>query len=183
MSAFQDGFPDLTVFLTFGHSLLWKQSDQGKKPLAECRYGLLVPFLDGMIDAARGKARIVDGHEMSYGYRDASAFIRAHRAIAEESAALAADRAAYHRVVSAGFGLWLDYDWRKKGWQTSDLENNYFSPARLETSLRAALEQADEFVWIYTETPRWWSDQGGAIKLPPAYVETVRRVRRALVGD
>ncbi len=183
MAAFQDGFPDLTVFLTFGHSLLWKQSDQGKKPLAECRYGLLVPFLNGMIDAAEGKARIVDGHEMSYGYRDAGAFIRAHRAIAADAAALAADRAAYHRVVSAGFGLWLDYDWRKKKWQTDDLEKNYFSPARLETSLRAALEQADEFVWIYTETPRWWSEQGGAIKLPPAYVETVRRVRRALVGE
>jgi hypothetical protein len=183
MAALQDGFPDLTVFLTFGHSLLWKQSDQGKKPLVECRYGLLVPFLDGMIAAAHGKARIVDGHEMSYGYRDAGGFIRAHRAIADEAAAMAADRAGYHRVVSAGFGLWLDYDWRKHGWQTVEVEQNYFSPARLETSLRAALEQADEFVWIYTETPRWWSDPGGAIKLPPAYVETVRRVRRALVGD
>src|SRR5262249_2415439 len=62
MTAFQDGFPDLTVFLTFGHSLLWKQSDQGRKPLADCPYGLLVPFVDGMIDAAKGKTRLVDGH-------------------------------------------------------------------------------------------------------------------------
>ena len=139
MTAFQEGFPDLTVFLTFGHSLLWKQSEHGKKPLAECRYGLLVPFLDGMIEAARGQTRIVDGHELSYGYRDAEAFARG----------LPGDQAAtpppwpptgrpISACVSAGFGLWLDYDWRKQGWNTGDLEKNYFSPERFETSLRAA---------------------------------------------
>jgi hypothetical protein len=63
------------------------------------------------------------------------------------------------------------------------VESNHFSPGRFETSLRAAVEQSDEFVWIYTEKPRWWSEAGKAIDLPPAYVETVRSVRRALVGD
>ena len=51
----QDGYPDLTVFLTFGDSLPWKQGERGKSPLAECPDGLLVPFLDGMIEAARGR--------------------------------------------------------------------------------------------------------------------------------
>src|SRR5262249_20389105 len=119
----------------------------------------------------------------SYGYRDADAFIQAHRAIRRDAASLAADPDAYRRVVSAGFGLWLDYDWRKKGWDTGDLAKNYFSPDRFETSLRVAVEQSDEFVWIYTEKPRWWSEKGGSIDLPPAYVEAVRRVRRALVGE
>jgi hypothetical protein len=183
MGALQEGYPNLTVFLTFGDSLLWKQSEQGKKPLAECSYGLLVPFLDGMIEAARGRTRIVDGHELSYGYRDASLFIDARRAIAREAAALAADRAAYGRVISAGFGLWLDYDWRKKGWDTRDPGKNYFSPDGIETALRAALEQSDEYVWLYTETPRWWSETGRSVALPPAYVEAVRRARTALGGD
>ncbi len=178
MTAFQKEFPDLIVFVTFGHSLLWEQSEHGKKTLAECRYGLLVPFLDGMIGAAGGRTRIVDGHEMSYGYRDADAFTRAHRTIKEDSATLAEDRAAYRRTVSVGFGLWLDYDWREKGWDIKDPEKNYFSPARFETSLHAAIEQADEFVWIYTEKPRWWSPSGKSVDLPPAYVEVVRRVHR-----
>ena len=182
MAAFQEGFPDLTVFLTFGHSLVWKQSERGKKPLAECPDGLLVPFLDGMIEAAEERTRLVDGHELSYGYRDADAFVHARRDDqTHAAAALAADRAGYARVVSAGFGLWLDYDWRKKGWNTARPDKNYFSPAGFETSLRAALEQSDEYVWIYTEKPRWWSEQKGTIDLPPAYVETVRRVRRALL--
>jgi hypothetical protein len=183
MRAFQDGFPDLTVLLTFGHSLLWKESDQGRRALADCRYGLLVPFLDGMIGAAAGKSRLVDGHEMSYGYRDARAFAAAHHSVKQAAAALAADPAAYRRVVSAGFGLWLDYDWRKKGWNVSDLNENYFSPGRFEISLRAAVEQSDEYVWIYTETPRWWSEAGGPVKLPSEYVAAIRGVRRALVGE
>ncbi len=74
MAAFQEGFPGLTVLFTFGHSFVWRQSDQGKKPLEKCPDGLLVPFLDGMIEGARAGARLIDGHEMSYGYLDAEAF-------------------------------------------------------------------------------------------------------------
>ena len=178
MTAFQSEFPNLTVFVTFGHSLLWKQTGGGKKPLAECRYGLLVPFLDGIIDEAKGRTRVVDGHEMSYGYRDADAFAQAYRTIKEHAATLSADPARYRRVVSAGFGLWLDYDWRKKGWDTTDLEKNYFSPSRFQTSLLTALEHSDEFVWIYTEKPRWWSPAGKPVDLPSMYVDMVRRARQ-----
>lgn len=95
MTAFQDGYPGLTVLLTFGHSLAWKQSEQGKRPLAEGGYGLLVPFLDGMIEAAKAGTRLVDAYEQSYGYRDANAFERAYRAIKDDAAALAADPTAY----------------------------------------------------------------------------------------
>jgi hypothetical protein len=183
MTALQQGYPDLTVFLTFGDSLPWKQSEHGKKPLADCSYGLLAPFLDGTIEAARGRTRIVDGHEPSYGYREAKDFIDARRAIARDAAALAADREAYRRVVSVGFGLWLDHDWRTRGWDTRNPEKNYFTPAGFEAALRAALEQSDEYVWIYGETPRWWSETGESVALPPAYVDAVRRARKALVGD
>ena len=58
------------------------------------------------------------------------------------------------------------------------LEANYFSPDRFEVSLRTAIEQTDEYVWIYTEKPRWWSEGGGTVDLPAAYVETVQKVRR-----
>jgi hypothetical protein len=183
MIAFQEGFPDLTVFVTFGHSLVWKQSDGGKKPLSVCHDGLLVPFLDGMIEAASGKARLVDGHELSYGYRDQALFLQAREVIKIKAAGLAVDQLKYKDVVSAGFGLWLDYDRAKYGWNTAKIESNYFSPERFASSLRGAVEQADEYVWVYTEKPRWWSNSGGAVDLPPAYVEAVRHVRQSLAAD
>ena len=58
MTAFQEGYPDLTVFLTFGYSLPWVLSDHGRKPLAETPYGLLAPFLDGLLEAASGRTRV-----------------------------------------------------------------------------------------------------------------------------
>jgi hypothetical protein len=180
MTAFQGGFPDLTVFVTFGHSLIWKQSEGGKKPLADCKDGLLVPFLDGMIEAAAGNTRIIDGHELSYGYREAGLFAQAREKIKFKAAGLAADRLKYQRVVSAGFGVWLDYDWPKNGWNTAKIDSNYFSPGRFESSLHAAVEQTDEYVWIYSEKPRWWSEGGGALNLPRPYVDVLRRVRSAM---
>ena len=60
MSALQGGYPGLTVFLTFGHSLPFVLSDGGRRPLADTHYGLLAPFLDGLVEAARGGTRIID---------------------------------------------------------------------------------------------------------------------------
>jgi hypothetical protein len=90
---------------------------------------------------------------------------------------LARDPAQYGRCLSVGFGLWLDQDWRKNGWNVDDVAKNYFTPGTFQDSVHAALAAADEYVWIYTETPRWWSDQGGPVKLPAAYVEALRNAR------
>ena len=157
--------------------MLWRQSDQGKKPLADCKYGLLVPFFDGMIDGAEGKTRIIDGYELSYGYKTPEQFSAAYQAITRDSASLMADPAGYRRVVSPGFGLWLDHDWRKRGWNTENLEANYFSPGGFQSAVRLAMQRTDEYVWIYTETPRWWTDEGKAKALPEAYVKAIRRAR------
>jgi hypothetical protein len=179
LEALQEGYPGLTVLLTFGYSLPWMQSLGGKQPLAECQYGLLAPFLDGMVEAARGRTRIVDGYELSYGYRDPPQFAAARRTMKEELLPLVADRAAYARVISVGFGLWVDYNWRAHGWRTDHPEANYFTPPVFEQSLRAALSAADEYVWVYTETPRWWTTTGGAKDLPAEYINAVRRSRVA----
>jgi len=45
MQAFQEGFPGLKVLMTFGYGMPWQESDSGKRPLRECAYGLLAPFL------------------------------------------------------------------------------------------------------------------------------------------
>ena len=180
MTAFQAGFPDVVILLTFGHSLPWVESGRGKTALAETPYGLLAPFLDGMVEAARGKAKIVDGYELSYGYKTAARFAEAYATIKDGVFPIVADRAAYARVVSAGFGLWLDYDWRKTGWDVADPSKNYFTPELFESSVRAAIERSDEYVWIYTETPRWWSVDGGPVKLPAAYDAALRRARTGI---
>jgi hypothetical protein len=183
MEAFQEGFPDLVVLMTFGPSLPRRQMLRSGKPLSQVECGLLVPFVDGMVEACRGQARLVDGFEPSYGFKTAGEFEDGHRLMTAGVADVVADAALYRRRVSAGFGLWLDYDWRKNGWDEGDPSRNYFTPEGFEASVRAALGRSDEFVWIYTETPRWWSPKGGPMKLPEAYDAAIRRARRGLTAD
>ncbi len=79
MTAFQEGYPGLEVFLTFGYCLPWVQSERGKKPLADCDYGLLAPFLDGLVEGARGPTRLIDGVELAYGYHTPERFAEGSR--------------------------------------------------------------------------------------------------------
>jgi hypothetical protein len=177
MQSFQDGYPGLTVFLTFAYSLPWMESHAGQGALAECHYGLLAPFVDGLLEEARGRTRLMDGHEISYGYKQPAQFTAAYQTMQTGLLPIVRDPEKYRRSVSLGFGLWMDQDWRKNGWDVDDVSKNYFTPETFETSVRIALATADEFVWIYTETPRWWSDLGGPVKLPPAYAEALRKAR------
>jgi hypothetical protein len=179
MQAFQDGFPGLTLFLTFGYSLPWTESSAGKGPLADCNYGLLAPFLDGMVEGASGHTRIVDGHELSYGYKSAEQFAKALTAMKQDLLPLVRDPVKYQSVFSFGFGVWIDNDWRKCGWDTEDFAKNYFTPETIEASVTEALRTADEYVWIYSETPRWWSAEGKPVKLPPAYAQALAKARLA----
>jgi hypothetical protein len=176
MNAFQSGFPGLKVLMTFGYgSKPWQESDGGKRPLRECTYGLVAPFLDGMIEAAQGKTQLIDGCESAYSYFEEKKFRTARKMIQKDVLAMVADREKYQKVFSTSFGLWMDYQWKDQGWNVDHPERNPWTPDKFEEIVRVALTYADEYVWIYSETPRWWSDQGVPIKLPPAYDAAIRR--------
>lgn len=177
MHAFEQGFPGLELFVTFGYELPWMELQNGRRALAECPRGLLAPFLDGLVAGAR-RGRIVDGFEPSYGYRDPALFADARRMMLDDVLPIVGDRERYRSVVSLGFGLWLDHEWRREGWHARDPSRNYFTPEALERSLCAALREADEYVWLYMEIPRRWTDDGTPLDLPPVYLDAVRRARR-----
>ena len=79
----------------------------------------------------------------------------------------------FEEQVRVGFGLWLDNDWDIHGWNEKDFSKNYFTPSAFEQSVRAALTVSDEYVWIYSGTPRWWTNE----KLPPAYMDALKAAR------
>lgn len=181
MQAFEDGYPGLTVMLSFGHSYAFWYSTRFRRPLPETPYGLLPAFVDGLIEGAR-TGRIVDGHEHSYWFEEPARFQAAYQIMRDGVLPLVADPERYRRVMSFGFGIWLDYDWRNQGWDVSDFSRNHFTPSELYTATRAALETADEYVWIYSEQPRWWTPEGGPLRLPAAYDHALRRARRDAAG-
>ena len=181
MQAFQAGYPGLTVFLTFGYSIAWAQMGGGRKALVDCQYGLLPSFLDGLIDAAGEGTRVIDGCELAYGYRDTRLFRKEYDTMKTGLLSIVANPQKYHAVVSLGFGLWLDRGSHKQPWDTVSLTNNFYSPDQFQASVQEALRVTDEYVWIYTEVPRWWTESGAPTNLPPAYIDSVRQARTVQV--
>lgn len=181
MEAFEQGYPGLTVLLSLGHSAAFWPEPGGHQPLATVYYGLLPAFVDGLIDGARA-GRIVDGFEPSYAYKQPERFRDGYRTMSEGVLPIVADPDRYRRVMSFGFGIWMDYEWRRHGWNVFDFSKNHFTPAELQTAVRAALQTADEYVWIYSEQPRWWSPEGGPLRLPAAYDDALRRAKRDGAG-
>jgi hypothetical protein len=175
MGAFQKGYPDVKVFLTFGFEISQLQMEAAKKPLSEVQYGLLPALLNGMIDGARGKSQIIDGFEPSYGWRNKIDFGEAIK-IRKRSMPLVADPKRFGEYYLYGFGLWMDMDWRKHGWDTKNFSKNYFTSQSFENSVRMARDASDKYVWIYTEKPSWWSASGKQ-NLPPEYEAALRRAR------
>ena len=176
MGAFQQEFSNVVILTTWSHSLPHLQAKGDSAKLPQTGYGLLKPFLDGMFDAASGGTKIVDGYESSYGYRNAEQFDAVRKRMKETVLSWLPERDRYLRHSSQGFGIWLDNDWRKKGWSEIEVAKNYFTPEQFEASVKSALATSDEYVWIYTEKPRWWTEPAGKpAALPAAYDRALRR--------
>jgi hypothetical protein len=174
MEGFEAGYPGLTVFLSFGHSLPWVQSKHGAIPLAEVSYGLLAPFLDGLLDGARGSTRLVDGYEISYGFTHPPHFDEARVLVKEGVLPIVGNPRAYRQRVDLAFGLWMDYDWRHVGWHPEAPDRNYFTPERWAGSVARARAMSDEYVWIYGEQVRWWGPKAASNPVPEAYRAALR---------
>jgi hypothetical protein len=172
ITAVNKQYPDITILMTFGYDVSrWRAEKANDRSTAA--YGLLADFLDGMLDACTKDTKLIDAWEFSYPYKERKQFEDAYETITKTSLELTAVRDAYKRQVQAGFGIWIDH--KRQGWDVSDFSKNHFTPAEFEAAVRAGLEVSDGYVWVYSERPKWWTNE----MLPPAYVEALAKARQA----
>ena len=203
MNAFQKTYPDITILLAFGHSAnyYYDYTDDKDKSISFPKYsndplklryfeyGLLSEFLNGMVDAAGPKVKLIDGWENAYFYLRAKEFAEGRRIVYEKVLPFVADTAKYKKAYSCGFGIWLDAWWlagmprdnypadgrsEYPGWSSKDFSRNYFQPDELEISLKNALKYSDEYVWLYAERVFYWGSQKN---IPDTYIEAISRAR------
>lgn len=177
IEALQQEYPGITVFMTFGFSLPHAKVGVQVEKLPEAQDGLFVPFLNGMLSGAKGDTKLIDGFEYSYPFKSDWQFREARETLTSKLLPLVKDVEAYKRHVSAAFGVALDY--RGGSWSAIDLAHNYFPPDKFAASVQYAMNASDEYVWIYSERPRWWNHSKIEERVPPAYVEALRTTMAA----
>ncbi len=173
------------VVLTFFQLSYFSELEKPMSPaeraqrLSRMSYSLLPAFLNGMLDAASPAARIVDGNERAYYYRDKAQYFEAYHAM-KQRARLLIDPALwpkYRLQVQAGFALYLDQYF---GLRTRRVEGHYLTPEQraqwCEHNAYWALYAADEYVWCYCERMHWFRNQ----HIPPGCEAALRSAQQKL---
>ncbi len=163
-------FPEATILMTFAYRAS-RQSEEERFRVGN--YELLAPFLDGVLDACDERTTFIDGWEYAYGYRTSEEFRRAHRIMTKRALKWTASPERYRELFRPAFGVWTDYAIHDFTWNSEDWSGNFHQPAEFEERVRMALEQTDEYVWVYSSEANWWTGKN----LPVEYREALRKAK------
>ena len=164
--------PDITILISYAYRAAQPTDGESFRLYG---YELIPAFLDGVLEAASDSTRIVDAWEYSYPYRSRAEFEKARRTMKEDAIHWTSVPDEYTQHVTAGFGLWMDFDVRGHEWHPENVSLNYNTPGQFRKNLDDAFELTDEYVWIYTGQAKWWTD----VKLPEEYRKAVEESRTA----
>jgi hypothetical protein len=147
--------------------------------LSEQGYAFLPAFLNGMLDAAGDKVRIIDGNENAYYYTDSRQHLAAYHLMAQRGLLLIDPRLwpAYRAKVQVGQALYIDQYF---GLRQQKVLGHFMTPEErprwFEHNVYWALTTADEYVWCYSERMNWWTNKD----VPPGCEEAIRAARKKL---
>ncbi len=153
----------LTLFMNGVNCKLAGFADDPVRVLTKAKYGLKPAFIDGMLDAVPPTMTLVDGLEDAYRFNSEREFLAGHNWITSANGPAirfvsAENRYKYRAQVQAGFGIFLDM-------YTVDESNGWYmdkkgdtSVKRLQKNVMAALAAADQYVWVYGQNHKWWSN-------------------------
>lgn len=158
MTAIAAALPEAVLLSLFGHTLSLSELRRDTS-LKEVQYGLLPAFYDGLLEAMPAGARLVDGYEFAYAFKERRQFLDGYNRIHQAARTLSALPDRYREKVRAGFGLWLDYNGQP----------HYFTPEEFRRAVSAALEVSDEYVWIYSQGPRFFPPS----RVAASYIEAM----------
>ena len=178
MRAINRVFPDIHIISLHGPSQATREVELGDPAVS---YGLMAAFFDGLLSESTGGARIVDGHELAYGYRAPVTYARARRVMKQTMRDLSRVPEQYDRHCQAGFAFVIGA-YGEIGF-SADLATNYYTPDELTWSLHQALKYSDEYVWLYPPHCDLWEKSGKpGIVVPQAYREAITAARQQQVA-
>jgi len=166
MMALQSEVPDVKFSTTFFASTVYRKTRGDMNKVKDVRYGLLLPFLEGMLDVANENVVFIDGNEnsfwsdMTYTYMDSDSFLSQASNVYNMKVQLpdiisSENREKFNRQYQAGNAVYVDYIYHDFFDYTKDYRDKWY-----EHQVYYSLLTSDEYVWHYSEKMDFWNIPG-----------------------
>ena len=149
--------------------------------LSRFRYGLYLPFLNGMLDGLSPQMVLCDGNEDSYYYYTSQEYLNARERMRQGVLSLIPPELVhtFQTNTQASHGLFLEHFGGLRRMTTEELAKNF------EFNTYWALKTADEFVWCFNERLDWWKTTGVRkdTDVPQWMDQAITNARAAIAAD
>ncbi len=160
--------PDIVVMISHGYGDI-RAFGGDSESLKTANYGLMPPFMDGMLEGCTPQATIVHGGEATYSHMTYGAF--KHYVDVQRIATLrmttVPELAKKHFRYATS--LWPDFRSDRDGFDMADHSRNHFTAEKLRHGFHNAMAASDKYVWTWDMKVHWW----------PTYNATGRNMRNA----
>ncbi len=172
----------------------------------EAPFGLMVPFIDGMLEGSTDQTVIVDCTSQAKWWTEREQFEAARKLVKEDARSLSGVPDLFDRKVQVGFCFCLRVNPQEEvigrrtrvplpyeSWMydPASPDSNFYSPRTLEETLKRALEIGDGYILFWNYRASWWLGRPDdrpadgaplnekATWVPPAYRQALRNARAA----
>lgn len=176
MRAFMAGFPNIVVISLHSPSGCTAKTPRGVNDaigISNCMYGA---FGAGMLEAADRRGQFVDGGE-AYHLRTPAEFSMSYNwrkkglPLARPAFIPPPLRTNWSKKISLSFGI-IDTPYPRVGGRP-------MTSAITRATVAAALCQADDYVWHYSEKRDWWAKASDAKEVPAVTEDWIRAIEMA----
>lgn len=197
MDAIQSEFPNAKILFFFYYQQAYHASSHPDKKIREATlaqlprndYLLLLPFVNGMLEAAMKDIRLIDGNEHAYGNASAADFYK------------------QYWIMHKGVQIYIPEELKQKFIEHNSAANSLYIDGLMgvglggvpalaremteedrwkwfEQNLYYALKTTDEYVWFYGEKITWWTEKEVELNPKrPQMAEVVRAVKNKLMNN
>lgn len=164
MQAINSVFPGCEIMTCFGSSYVYRgQTDAEKREKPHDRhfsyesYGMVAPFMDGLLLGADKDSTIHDGYEMSYYYKSIKSYGRAKEIVKYLCKAYSKVPELYSENIKLAFGI---FPTASNSFDPHDFSKGDFTPDEFAHAVRTAMNLTDKYVWIWNEAATYWIKGG-----------------------
>ncbi len=204
MEAMQSEMPNVKLLMFFQYSTFY-YANHDSDPFARNagidrqNYGLMLPFIDGMLSVAGPKVQLIDGNENSYYFTTAERFYRAYWEMRQGARVAVKEdlKTKFDSHVRAAQALYADYPFGLVTFENfvPDFATVMTPEERamwFEQNVYSALQSSDEYVWLYTEKMDFFNHpvlpgdsdrdkEWKSVPPPPGLIDAINSARKKLI--